>query len=69
MLEVSSKMNNPKIKFGRYNVDNNRGLINYLNVWPIPHIFYFPLNFKGSESIVGYNQEFNTETMEQWLIK
>ena len=70
MLEVKEKMiNNPKIQFGRYNVDDNRGLINYLNVWPIPNIVYFPLKHKGSDSIVSYSQEFTPEVMKEWLAK
>ena len=45
----------------------NRGLVNYLNVWPIPHIFYVPLKWKGSESIVSYEKDFNPESMKVWL--
>ena len=63
MLEVQAKFPDKRVKFGRYNVDKNRGLINYLNVWPIPHIFYFPLRFKSSDSIQGYDKVFTEEAM------
>jgi len=55
------------IHFYRYNVDNNRGIINNLNVWPIPHIFYFPLQWKGGETIVGYDKEPTPEAMKEWI--
>lgn len=56
-----------KITFYRYNLDNNRGLINYLNVWPIPHVFYFPFKWKESDSLVGYDQKIRAEIMVEWL--
>jgi hypothetical protein len=68
MLETEKKLNNEKIKFGRYSVDINRALINYLNVWPIPHIFYIPLKWKCSESMVGYEADFSSDSMEKWLL-
>ena len=54
ILEAWKIVTDPKIKFARYNVDVAGGIVGALNVWPLPHIFYVPLKWKDSESIVSY---------------
>jgi len=48
-------------------MDFARDLVGYLNIWPLPHIFYVPLKWKGSESIVSYDKEPTPESMRAWL--
>ena len=48
-------------------MDFARDLVGYLNIWPLPHIFYVPLKWKGSESIVSFDKEPTPESMRAWL--
>ena len=48
-------------------MDFARDLVGYLNIWPLPRIFYVPLKWKGSESIVSYDNESTPESIRAWL--
>lgn len=41
-------------------VDDNKWIINHLDIWPIPSLYFFPVSTKTAETIELYEGELTT---------